>query len=365
MKVSNAKKIAVCILAGFMGLFGIHTDVNHRLPDFIPEIFLTGISFAFLFCALLFIPFWMYKEKTTETFNSEKTLAFWQGVIIYFTALVFIRFGFLKLFGLHMNSSLIFSDMPAGSLSGYHLMDYFFGRAPGFKLIIGCLQIMGSTALLFRKTRLLGCFVLLPIVVNIITMNIFFEIGEGITLVAITLFLGLIYLILQDKEKLKKLFFDAGSQMPVFSFKPGFLKSVVRISVVLLTLLLLVPSIKPVQNKSILGKYTVTGLSLDNKVLSLDLNQDSILTTIYFDENETCVLRYNDYKKIKIGKASYDELTGNLKVIWRYPPHQKETSMFYLSKKNPSQERTLKGRLAGQEITASIVKVELPTVTLD
>jgi len=359
MKISVWKKIIVCGLAALMAPFCIHSDISHYLSLGIPDAVITIPALTISLCAVLCIPIWHYFENK-RGINSEKVLAFWQGFIIYLEAFVFFRFGLLKLFGLHMSSSLIFDDMPAGALSGYHLMDYFFGRAPVFKILIGSMQLVGATAILFRKTRWFGIFILLPVVANIVFMNIFYEIGGGITITAITLTIGLIYLLLQDKEKLKTIFFKSESSMPAFAFKNGSLKNILKVSSLAVSLIILIPSVKPISNMSILGKYNVSALSINDEIVPIDRNKDSVLTTVYFDENETCVLRYNDYKKLKIGKVTYNDHTQKLEIKWRYPKNQGGISSWKLSTPDAKNSRTLSGSMNNKGFTATLVKVDLP-----
>lgn len=362
MKISLWKKISVCALAGFLMLFAVHTDLNHRLPVWLPEIVVTLFAFTLLIISLLYIFMWQFFEYKNK-FDSQRILAFWQGIIIYCEALIFLRFGFLKIFALHMNSTLIAEDFPAGTMSDYHLMDYFFSRAPEFKILIGFLQIVGASTLLFRQTRLLGIFILMPVIVNIVCMDLFYNIGTGITITAIVLLVGLIYLLFQEREKLFFVFFTAKSTMPVFVFGTTFKKNIIRFSTLALTLVILIPSIQPRKNASILGKYSVKELNLNGKQVMLNCNNDSQLADIYFDENETCLLRYNNYRNIKIGKAIYDEPTGKLTVMWRFPKKEmQDTSYWNLSESIMDKKFILSGKTGKESLKATMIKTSLATV---
>lgn len=360
MKISLWRKISVCVLAGVLCTFAIHTDVNHRLPGWLPEIILTIFAFTLLIISFLYIFVWQFLEHKNNI-DSQRVLAFWQGIIIYCEALVFLRFGFLKLFALHMNSSMITEDFPAGTMSDYHLMDYFFSRAPEFKILIGSLQILGATALLFRKTRLIGTFTLMPIIVNIVCMDLFYNIDTGITIVAIFLFMGLTYLLLQDREKLMDFFFKTKSVMPVFVFKSALKKNIIRLAAVAITLAILIPSIHPQKNVAIIGKYLVENLIINGKPLACNLNNDSLLNAVYFDEHETCLLRYNNYRNVKIGKAIYNEPDGKLTVLWRFPKNQHDTSFWNISRSN-KENLILFGKTGNETIEMSLVKTNLATV---
>jgi hypothetical protein len=363
MRVSLLNKITVCGLAGLLGLFAVHTDMNHRLPPSWDG-FVSAIAFLFLALSILHIFIWQYRESK-KIADTARILAFWQGVIIYSEALIFIRFGFLKLLGLHMNSSLILEDFPAGSMSDYHMMDYFFNRAPEFKIIIGILQIAGAMCLLFRRTRLLGMFILIPIILNIVLMDVLYDIDDGITLVAINLLAGLVYLLLQEKKKLITLFFKEESSVAMFRFKNQPLKAGLKIMAVVLTLIILLPSVKRDKNVDILGKYIVKIQMDSSQGNGVRPGSDSIPTTVYFDENETCVLRYSDYRSIKIGRTNYDEATGTLQVFWRYPKTLRDTSFWQLIKSISGKDLVITGRTGDKNFKATLIKTPLPSVVIN
>lgn len=355
MKISIAHKAIVCCLAGIMFFFGLQADINHHIPGWLNKCALV-FCVSFVAASMLYIPVWQIRERK-ETANSSHILAFWQGIIIYIEALVFFKFGLLKLFGLHMTSSLILGDLPGDAISGYHLVDYFFGRAPLFKLIIGWLQIGGAAALLFRRTRLLGIFILVPIIVNIVCMDVLYHVGQ-VTIVATLLLLGLVYLLFQERKKLLRFFFYTSTTMPAFHFKSAVLKNLARLSALGIPCLVLVPAIKPVSNATILGKYNVTSLKINGKQIPMDMNNDSLLTALYFDQNETCLLRYNDYRYLKIGGASYNTNSETLKVQWRYPARESDTTVFRFS--GQGDQKIFSGKINGDTITATLVKTALP-----
>jgi hypothetical protein len=363
MRTGFLKKAGLCGLAGLLGLFAIHTDMDHRLPPGWSGL-ISALAFLFLGASVLYIVIWQYRE-TKKIADSANITAFWQGVIVYGEVLIFIRFGFLKLLGLHMNSSLILEDFPAGSISNYHMMDYFFNRAPEFKIIIGILQIAGAMCLLFRRTRMLGVFILLPIILNIALMDVLYDIEGGITIVAFALLLGLVYLLLQEKKKLRALFFKGGDSMPIFWTHKPVLKIGLKIAALILTLVILLPSVKRDKNETIRGKYMVRSQISSGQVKDIRADHDSLPAIVYFDENETCVLRYGDYRSLKIGRTDYNEATGKLQVFWRYPKTQKDTSFWQLIRSGSGQELIITGRTGAGNFMATLIKTPLPSVVIN
>lgn len=80
-------------------------------------------------------------------------------------------------------------------LSGMQLMWAFYAYSKTFVLIIGFLEVAGGILILFKKTRLIGCFLTSTILVNIILQDIFYGIPFG-ALKAAILYQSLLCIIL-------------------------------------------------------------------------------------------------------------------------------------------------------------------------
>jgi uncharacterized membrane protein YphA (DoxX/SURF4 family) len=77
-------------------------------------------------------------------------------------------YGFAKIFKEQFSVPEYIKDIPIGEQSGFWLTWYYFGYSYPFSIIIAIGQIGGSLLLLFNRTRLLGAFILLPIMLNIV-----------------------------------------------------------------------------------------------------------------------------------------------------------------------------------------------------
>jgi hypothetical protein len=58
-------------------------------------------------------------------------------------------------------------ETPIGDLSGFWLTWTYYGFSSTMALILGWTQVAGCVLILFRATRLVGVFILLPVMVNI------------------------------------------------------------------------------------------------------------------------------------------------------------------------------------------------------
>src|SRR5947209_5464086 len=94
-------------------------------------------------------------------------------------------YGFAKLNGSQFTVLASELDKPLGQVSGFWLTWYYFGYSPIYGNIIALVQILGGVLLMFRKTTLLGSCLLLPIITNIILVDIFYRIDWGALLIAL------------------------------------------------------------------------------------------------------------------------------------------------------------------------------------
>lgn len=86
-------------------------------------------------------------------------------------------------------------DKTIPQLTAMEIMWAFYGYSFPFALTIGVFEILGATLLFFKKTRLIGCFFLSTILINIIIQDIVFEVNKG-ALYAAILYQVFIFIIL-------------------------------------------------------------------------------------------------------------------------------------------------------------------------
>jgi hypothetical protein len=90
-----------------------------------------------------------------------------------------ITFGWQKFIIYNLLFPLGMLDLPFSKVDDVSLMWAFFGHSYPFTVTIGLLQMLGSFLLLFSKTRLLGVFMLLPILVTILNIDTFLSSRHG------------------------------------------------------------------------------------------------------------------------------------------------------------------------------------------
>ena len=70
-------------------------------------------------------------------------------------------YGITKLTGHQLVTPAWVAQKPIGALSGYLLTWYYFGYSHVYKDLLGVIQVLSATLLLFRKTALLAAMVMM------------------------------------------------------------------------------------------------------------------------------------------------------------------------------------------------------------
>jgi hypothetical protein len=112
-------------------------------------------------------------------------------VVRYLVALTLFVYGFAKLNGSQFTVLDSELDRPMGEVSGFWLTWYYFGYSRVYGTLLALAQIGGGALLLSRRTTLLGTLFLLPVVGNIVLVNVFYGIEPGALIVSVLLLTGL------------------------------------------------------------------------------------------------------------------------------------------------------------------------------
>ncbi len=96
----------------------------------------------------------------------------------YICAFLLYSYGLSKLMHLQFNMASELGSRPIGSLNGYELTWFYYGYSRAYVSILGLTQVTGATLLLFRKTTLLAALMMLPVMANILLINMFILVND-------------------------------------------------------------------------------------------------------------------------------------------------------------------------------------------
>ncbi|RRB00969.1 hypothetical protein [Larkinella rosea] len=98
------------------------------------------------------------------------------------------------------------AQIPLAEASGFELAWAFFGHSTSYILVIGLSQVIGAWLLLWDKTKLIGIAILLPVLLNIVIVDICFEVAFGAMLIALTCLLLLLLVLALNQSTVRALF---------------------------------------------------------------------------------------------------------------------------------------------------------------
>ncbi|MEN0050123.1 MAG: hypothetical protein AAF806_23870 [Bacteroidota bacterium] len=101
----------------------------------------------------------------------------------------------------HGNLPEEIANLPLKEVIDFDLAWTFFGYSTFYICFIGASQVIGAFLLLFERTKLLGVAILIPILLNIIVVDIAFKISWGATTSALMYLSALFYVLYFNKEK--------------------------------------------------------------------------------------------------------------------------------------------------------------------
>jgi hypothetical protein len=127
----------------------------------------------------------------------------------YICAFFLFFYGISKIAGHQLQLPPAAALRPVGSLSGYELTWYFFSYSHAYKDIVAVIQILSAILLLFRKTSLLAAMTMIPVMTNIVMINVFYWIGPGAMGTSLFITCALLLIIWRERDAFRVLLWDS------------------------------------------------------------------------------------------------------------------------------------------------------------
>jgi len=238
LEISNSifKKISASLILGLeIAALFLLLGNGGNIPWLPPVLVFSGVGISLL-TSILFPFIWHYLEQKRKI-DSAKVYGIIYSGVRYCIAFNIASFGWKKFYGLQFIVPVEISNMPMNKQTGEWLTWFYFGYSHTFGIIIAIIQIVGGYLLLFRNTVLIGSIILFSLLLNLTLINIFYHMNAGALLQSILLTIGVLYLILLDLKKLIDFFFKSKSNLQSVNVNGFFLKNILRLSAVFLSLL--------------------------------------------------------------------------------------------------------------------------------
>lgn len=134
-------------------------------------------------------------------------------VLRYLSAFLLFTYGLTKLVGRQFHVPAELASRPVGSLSGYQLAWFYYGYSHTYEVILGVVEVAGGALLSFRKSALLGAALMLPVMTNIVMINVFYVISVGAMCTSTFIFASMLAVLWHHRHALVGVFWtDQGSE---------------------------------------------------------------------------------------------------------------------------------------------------------
>jgi len=332
------------------------------LNGFIPPNAAVVLSIVIIIAAIVFLLVWNYHENN-EKFPSAQIHAWLTGVIRYTVAYTVSTYGFAKILKTQFGVMYSRNDTPVGNLSGFELTWNYFGYSYKLAIVLAALQIGGAILLLFRRTTLLGICVLLPVMVNIVLINLFYSIAVGAFLVSVLITGALTYLLVLNREPLIRAFFNTASNLP--ALKLSYFKHVIRLAVVVLSFFTIYRYIMNEKPIDFVGKWKVEKLERNGQLIDENawINDSTAWKNIYIEEHGGVALSANPYvfepTKAKRAMFKYDDKARKLKLIVFDKRKPVDSMVIMITKKN-KQSMEWVGSSKNNSFKMELIKAPVP-----
>ncbi|MDN3583388.1 hypothetical protein [Mucilaginibacter flavus] len=324
------------------------------------RLFLYAGGLAIL-AAIAYSVYWHLKEKGGG-FNTAIKHAWLRGTMRYFIAFEVSIYGFAKILQTQFAPAYSRQDVPVGMLSGFELTWNYFGYSYTFAVILGCIQIIGGIMLLFRRTTLVGVFTLLPVMVNIVFINMFYSIDAGAFINSLIISAGLVYLLLLHWPQLKTLLFQKAGDLP--AVKLSAIKPFIKIGCIGLAFFCIYHLSSQFKDTGFEGKWKVEELSHNGKHYEPNewLNNPRAWSNIYIEKYGHMEFSSNPYifdaQRAWAANYQYDATKNSFNVEFYNGP-QTDTTKARISDYNGKSMRwtmVYYGDTIRMELTKTAVK---------
>jgi len=274
-------------------------------------------------------------------------------------------YGFAKILKTQFQTPDYRLDMPLGEMSGFGLTWYYFGYSYILAVIIASFQIGGAVLLLYRRTTLLATIILLPVMVNIVFINIFYDIDFGAFINSILFTLGLTYLLLLDTPKLKVSFWDLVEKLPAVHLRPFWAKHLLRLMPIAAAFGLICSYVyNDKSDKKLIGTWEVQRYFRNGKAVDTHswITDTTVVARVYFAGRYGCAFSPNPYaykwQQALRGEYEYNDTKHQLKFRYSTADSDKQDSLLATISNLTARSMVVEGILRKDTIRMELTKLE-------
>ena len=333
----------------------------NKLSDQMWDYFFIGSMAIPALVGLIYSIYWHRNEKRS-TIDSPVRHAWFRAILRYWLALEIATYGFAKILKTQFGHSYSRSDTPIGELNGFSLTWHYFSYSYTMAVIIALVQIIGSALLLTRRTTLLGVTVLLPVMLNIMLINVFYDIALGAFINSVIFSLGLIYLLSLQWAPLKQIYLHTVSPLPAIGVSWG--KALLRFICIAGAFGFIYYLVSQRPESPLVGKWKVVSLQKNGDTLKPNawITDSLAWSNVYFEENARVAFCANPYffddKRATYSRFTLDTVKKTLTFTTWISDKKRDTSVAKLLSYTPK-ELSGQGKFGKDSFLVKLQPVQL------
>lgn len=310
---------------------------------------LVGLIGGAVLGSVAYTQLWHRREQKSEV-NSGLRHAWLQGIIRYWLALEISTYGFAKILKTQFDSPSFLLDMPVGDLNGFQLTWHYYGYSYALAVIIALFQIGGSVLLLYRRTTLLGVMILLPVMVNVVLINVFFSISPAALFNSVVFTLALLFFLLLDVAKLKRAFWDVVERLPSVTLGRNWVKHGLRVLPIAVAFAIIKSLVAThPTDKLLVGTWKVEKLTRNGRGVPTNawLTDTAAWKRVYFAGWQGCAFSPNPYRfrfaESVHGNYEFDSLKNDLRISFYRQREKRMDTLWATVSQRTAKEMQLQG----------------------
>lgn len=218
---------------------------------------------------------------------------------IYYLSAKMICFAIPKILFMQFRVSHWESYVPLVEVSKYHHMWSFFGRSYNYNLFIGITEFLIGGLILFKRTRLIALLLSLGLCINILILNIEFDIYFAISHITLDLAITII-LLSSYRNDLYKFFIKLGGKLDGSIIRPKskFTKLFPYAFLITLSVSYFIYSFhiksKYIVDENVIGSYKIKTIKVNDSIVELNKGNIGKNPMMFIEHNNQFVLSIED-----------------------------------------------------------------------
>jgi hypothetical protein len=226
----------------------------------------------------------------------KKLLLILKYLAVYFVSLVLILFSVSKFLDAQFRIWNITEYTPLREVGNMAVAWSFLGHSYYYNLFLGIAEFAAGIFILFQRTRLVGLLMALGLYMNIVMVDIVFDVDDALGHAVFELAL-IIALLIPYAGDLKKFFWDMGGRIQNQPSPPGKIMGLYLPSVFILACTIgsavLINNLLSAQSK-LIGAYEISMFSINQDTIQMGQGQYTKKPMLFLEFGNACALSLQD-----------------------------------------------------------------------